>query len=80
MTRWSANWPTSATPAPPSPPGRPGARAGDPERARAAAEHHNTYINAAIQEIRDAEARLEVSLRRMGRADLVDVGGRRRKG
>lgn len=52
---------------------------GDPERARDAASHHITYINSALQEIRDAEARLEVSLRRMGRADLVDLGGRRRR-
>lgn len=54
--------------------------AGDPDGARDAAERHITYINAALQEIRDAEARLEVSLRRMGRSDLVDVGGRRRRG
>ncbi|HYG90176.1 MAG TPA: FCD domain-containing protein [Azospirillum sp.] len=54
--------------------------AGDPERARDAAERHITYINSALQEIRDAEARLEVSLRRMGRMDLVDLGGRRRRG
>ncbi|HYD65271.1 FCD domain-containing protein [Azospirillum sp.] len=52
---------------------------GDPERARDAASHHITYINSALQEIRNAEARLEVSLRRMGRADLVDLGGRKRK-
>jgi len=53
--------------------------AGEPERARAAAQHHIGYTHDALIQIRDAEARLEVSLRRMGRNDLVDVGGGRRR-
>ncbi|WP_084536547.1 FCD domain-containing protein [Azospirillum halopraeferens] len=53
---------------------------GDPERARDAAEQHITYINTALQEIRDAETWLKASLRRVGRGDVVDIGARRRRG
>lgn len=45
--------------------------AGDPESARDAAEKHITFTYEAIREIRNAEARLEASLRRVGRGDLV---------
>lgn len=38
----------------------------DPEAARAAAERHIGFTHGALKEIREAEARLEVSLRRMG--------------
>lgn len=44
---------------------------GHPEAARAAAEKHITFTYEAIREIRNAEARLEASLRRVGRGDLV---------
>lgn len=44
---------------------------GDPEAARAAAERHITFTYEAIRETRNAEARLEASLRRVGRGDLV---------
>jgi GntR family transcriptional repressor for pyruvate dehydrogenase complex len=51
--------------------------AGDADAARTAAETHITFTHNALREIRDAEARLEVSLRRIGRSDLVGGGGRR---
>ncbi|WP_109117810.1 FCD domain-containing protein [Azospirillum sp. TSO22-1] len=51
--------------------------AGDAERARDAATQHIGYARGALEEIEKAEARLEVSLRRMGRGDLV-AGPRRR--
>lgn len=45
--------------------------AGDPEAARAAAERHITFTLEAIREIRNADARLEASLRRIGRGELI---------
>lgn len=51
--------------------------AGDPEAARKAAEKHITFTLETIREIRNAEARLEASLRRVGRADLLAAGPRK---
>lgn len=51
--------------------------AGDAERARDAATRHIGYTKGTLEEIGREEARLEVSLRRMGRGDLV-AGPRRR--
>jgi len=45
--------------------------AGDPEAARNAAEAHVDFTREALQEIAKADARLEVSLRRMARGDLI---------
>ncbi|CAA7615447.1 Pyruvate dehydrogenase complex repressor [Candidatus Terasakiella magnetica] len=45
--------------------------AGDPDAARAAAEAHIDFTRDALLEIAKADARLEVSLRRIGRGDLV---------
>lgn len=45
--------------------------AGDPEAARAAAERHITFTLEAIRELRKTDARIEASLRRVGRNDLV---------
>jgi GntR family transcriptional repressor for pyruvate dehydrogenase complex len=45
--------------------------AGDAEAARAAAEAHIDFTRDALLEIGKAEARLEVSLRRIARSDLV---------
>ncbi|CAA7623106.1 FCD domain-containing protein [Magnetospirillum sp. SS-4] len=47
--------------------------AGDPDAARAAAEVHIDFTRDALQEIAKAEARLEVSLRRIARSDLVSA-------
>lgn len=46
--------------------------AGRPAAARAAAEEHVTFTLRTLQEIRDDDQRLAVSLRRIGRSDLVD--------
>lgn len=54
--------------------------AGDADAARSAAERHIYFIHTAIRDIRDAEARLEASLRRIGRSDLVASPGRRSLG
>lgn len=53
--------------------------AGDPEAARAAAEKHITFTYEAIREIRNSEARLEASLRRVGRGELVAQPRRTKK-
>lgn len=45
--------------------------AGDPDAARAAAEAHIDFTRDALMEIAKADARLEVSLRRIARTDLV---------
>lgn len=45
--------------------------AGDGEAARAAAEAHIDFTRDALTEIAKADARLEVSLRRMARSDLT---------
>lgn len=45
--------------------------AGDPIAARAAAEAHIDFTREALLEIAKADARLEVSLRRIARTDLV---------
>lgn len=50
---------------------------GDSEAARAAAERHINFTHKTLRDIRDAEARLEVSLRRLGRGDLVAPSGKR---
>jgi len=49
--------------------------AGDPPRAHAAAEAHVEYTLKTLREIRENDARLEVSLRRIGRTDLIDTVG-----
>jgi GntR family transcriptional regulator, transcriptional repressor for pyruvate dehydrogenase complex len=51
--------------------------AGDPQAAHAATEHHITFTRDTLREIREAEARREASLRRLGRTDLVSNGPRR---
>ena len=51
----------------------------DPDAARAAAAGHIGFTHAALREIREAEARLEVSLRRMG-AGRIGAAGRTEKG
>lgn len=48
---------------------------GDAERAKAAAAAHVNYTFQTLREIRDDDARLQVSLRRIGRSDLVDLEG-----
>ena len=48
--------------------------AGDPAAARAAAEAHIDFTRDALQEIAKADARLEVSLRRIGKTDLIKAG------
>lgn len=45
--------------------------AGDAPAARRAAEHHIAFTRQTLEEIRRADARLAVSLRRVGRRDLV---------
>jgi GntR family transcriptional repressor for pyruvate dehydrogenase complex len=45
--------------------------AGDPDAAKAAAEAHIDFTRDALMEIARADARLEVSLRRIARTDLV---------
>jgi GntR family transcriptional regulator, transcriptional repressor for pyruvate dehydrogenase complex len=45
--------------------------AGDPDAAKAAAEAHIDFTRDALMEIAKADARLEVSLRRIARNDLV---------
>ncbi|ABC22215.1 FCD domain-containing protein [Rhodospirillum rubrum] len=45
--------------------------AGDGPAARRAAEEHITVTRETLEEIRDADARLAMSLRRIGRRDLV---------
>lgn len=45
--------------------------AGDTETARASAEAHINFTRQALREIAEADARLEVSLRRIARSDLV---------
>ena len=50
---------------------------GDADEARVAAECHINFTHKTMREIRDAEARLEVSLRRLGRSDLVAPAGKR---
>jgi GntR family transcriptional repressor for pyruvate dehydrogenase complex len=45
--------------------------AGDPDAAKAAAEAHIDFTRDALMEIAKADARLEVSLRRIGKTDLV---------
>ncbi|TAN70872.1 MAG: FCD domain-containing protein [Magnetospirillum sp.] len=45
--------------------------AGDPAAARAAAEAHIDFTRDALQEIAKADARLEVSLRRIAKTELV---------
>lgn len=47
---------------------------GDPQAARTAAEAHINFTRDALQEIARADARLEVSLRRIARTDLVTAG------
>ncbi len=44
---------------------------GDPEAARTAAEAHINFTRDALMEIAKADARLEVSLRRIARSDIV---------
>lgn len=54
--------------------------AGDEEAAGAAAESHIHYTHRALREISAAEARLEISLRRISAGEMgVKPGGRRRK-
>lgn len=48
--------------------------AGDAAAARAAADGHIAYTSRTLQEIREDGARLQVSLRRFGRNDLIDPG------
>lgn len=45
--------------------------AGDPDAAKAAAEAHIDFTRDALMEIAKADARLEVSLRRIAKTDLV---------
>jgi GntR family transcriptional repressor for pyruvate dehydrogenase complex len=45
--------------------------AGDPDAAKAAAETHIDFTRDALMEIAKADARLEVSLRRIAKSDLV---------
>ncbi|WP_082914590.1 FCD domain-containing protein [Paramagnetospirillum marisnigri] len=47
--------------------------AGDPDAAKAAAEAHIDFTRAALMEIAEADARLEVSLRRFANADLASA-------
>ncbi|HEY0835224.1 MAG TPA: FCD domain-containing protein [Azospirillum sp.] len=47
---------------------------GDGDAARAAAEAHVVFTHRTLEKIRDDDARLEVSLRRIGRNELVDAG------
>lgn len=47
--------------------------AGDPARAHAAATAHVEFTLKTLREIRENSARLEVSLRRIGRTDLIDT-------
>lgn len=56
--------------------------AGDPEGAHTAAANHVNFTRDTLRDIRDAEARREASLRRLGRSDLVTAAPRRsvRKG
>lgn len=49
--------------------------AGDADRAHAAAEAHVEFTLVTLREIRENDARLEVSLRRIGRTDLIDTAG-----
>lgn len=51
--------------------------AGDPQAAKRAAEGHIRFTSDTLREIRDAEARQEVALRRLGRSDLIAAPGRR---
>jgi GntR family transcriptional repressor for pyruvate dehydrogenase complex len=44
----------------------------DPEKARAAAHAHLAYLRNATREIRDAKAKLDISLRRLESAGLSD--------
>ena len=48
--------------------------AGDAVGAREAAESHIAFTRQTLEEIRRADARLAVSLRRVGRRDLVAAG------
>lgn len=52
--------------------------AGDADAARQAAEAHILFTSQTLKEIAAAEARLEVSLRRLGRSDLVASHGRKK--
>ncbi|EWY36634.1 GntR family transcriptional regulator [Skermanella stibiiresistens SB22] len=45
--------------------------AGDPEKARQAAHDHMIFTSGALKEIAKADARLEVSINRIARADAV---------
>lgn len=51
---------------------------GDADKAREAAQTHIDFTSRTLREIAAAEARLEVSLRRIGRGDLVSGTARRR--
>lgn len=53
--------------------------AGDPDRARAAAQFHVSHMVENLRGIRDAERRLEASLRRLGR-DAFVVASPKREG
>ncbi len=46
--------------------------AGDGDRARRVAEAHVAFTLKTLREIRENDARLKVSLRRIGRTDLID--------
>lgn len=48
---------------------------GDADRAYKAAEAHVAFTLKTLREIRENDARLEVSLRRIGRTDLIDSSG-----
>ncbi|AWK85736.1 FCD domain-containing protein [Azospirillum thermophilum] len=48
---------------------------GDAGAARAAAGAHVQFTLRTLRDIRDSNARLEVSLRRIGRSDLIDSAG-----
>lgn len=52
--------------------------AGDADAARLAAQRHVEYTRDTLREIRAAESRREIALRRLGRSDLVSSGPRRR--
>ncbi|HYD29891.1 MAG TPA: FCD domain-containing protein, partial [Azospirillaceae bacterium] len=49
--------------------------AGEADKARAAAEAHVNFTYRTLQDIRQDDRRLEVSLRRIGRSELVDDEG-----
>ena len=48
--------------------------AGDAAAASAAAEPHVEFTLQTLREIREHNARVQVSLRRIGRTDLIDSG------